>query len=103
MTCNQAELDGNRFTLPGLEIGLESLSPQYTQMTKEEIGQRIAELQQQRQDLAAQAETARALDKARAHKTELEKNVRAIEQTLTDYDQLGKLQSDAGQRTTEGN
>ena len=101
MTCNQAELDGNRFTLPGLEIGLEPLSTQYTQQTKEEIGQRIAELRQQRQDLAAQAETARALDKARAHKTELEKNVRAIEQTLTDYDQLGKLQSDAGQRTEE--
>ena len=101
LTRYLAEPDGHRFRLPGLEIGLEPLSLQYTQRTKEEIGQRIAELQQQRQDLAAQVETARALDKARARKTELEKNVRAIEQKLTDYDQLGKLQSDAGQRAEE--
>ena len=56
LTRYLAEPDGHRFRLPGLEIGLEPLSPQYTQRTKEEIGQRIAELRQQRQDLAAQVE-----------------------------------------------
>ena len=96
-----AELDSDRFTLPGLEIRLESLGSQYTQMTKEEIDQSIAELQQQRLDLAAQAETAKALDEAHARKTKMEQEVRAIEQQLTDYDQLCKLQSDAGQRTEE--
>lgn len=101
LICYLAELDSDRFTLPGLEIRLESLGSQYTQMTKEEIDQSIAELQQQRLDLAAQAETAKALDEAHTRKTKMEQEVRAIEQQLTDYAQLCKLQSDAGQRTEE--
>ena len=94
-----AKLDDGRFALPGLEIGLASLSVQHTQRTREEINEHIAELRQQQQDLAAQAETAKALDEAHARKTKMEQEVRAIEQKLTDYAQLCKLRSDAGQRT----
>ena len=101
LTRYMAKLDDDCFALPGLEIGLASLSAQHTQRTREEINEHIAELRQQQQGLAAQAETAKALDEAHTRKTKMEQEVRAIEQQLTDYDQLCKLQSDAGQRTEE--
>lgn len=101
LTRYMAKLDDGCFALPGLKIGLASLSAQHTQRTREEINEHIAELRQQQQGLAAQAETAKALDEAHTRKTKMEQEVRAIEQKLTDYDQLRKLQSDAGQRTEE--
>ena len=101
LTRYMAKLDDGCFALPGLEIGLASLSAQHTQRTREEITEQIAELRQQQQGLAAQAETAKTLDEAHTRKTKMEQEVRAIEQQLTDYDQLGKLRSSADQRTEE--
>ena len=101
LTRYLAKLEDGCFALPGLEIGLASLSAQHTQRTKEELNEHIAELRQRQQDLAAQAETAKALDEAHTRKTKMEQEVRAIEQKLTDYDQLVTLRSNAGQRTEE--
>lgn len=101
LTRYLATLDNGCFALPGLEIGLALLSAQHTQRTKEELNEHIVELRQQQQGLAAQAETAKSLDEAHTRKTKMEQEVRAIEQKLTDYDQLGTLQSNASQRTEE--
>tara|TARA_R110001592_G_C13187169_1_gene751814 strand:+ start:6304 stop:9084 length:2781 start_codon:yes stop_codon:yes gene_type:complete len=86
---NQSEK--HKILLPGLTISVATLSAQYQQRTEAEIGLRIEELRQEFADLVKQLEAASALDAARAHKNELEQEVRHIERDLESFDLLTEL------------
>lgn len=86
-------------TLPGLRLSVQSLSPQHTQRSHDEIQQRLDELMQLLGGLELQIKAAQDLDAARQEKDRLDLSVRQIEAQIQRFDELHVLQSDHGART----
>ena len=84
--------------LPGLNIKLDSLAPQYQQRNEGEIRQRIAELRQEHAELESERQAAQALDAATSLKAQLEKEVRDIEGDLEAFDHLTDLKQSEDER-----
>lgn len=89
------------FSLPGLTLSTEGLSPQHTQRSHEEIAQRIEELVQQLDGLTQQMATARDLHSARNEKNRLDKSVRDFESQIQRFDELQDLKGTQAVRTEQ--
>jgi hypothetical protein len=89
------------FSLPGLTLSTEGLSPQHTQRSHEEIAQRIEELVQQLGSLTQQMATAHDLDSARNEKNRLDRSVRDLESQIQRFDELQELKSTQTARTAQ--
>lgn len=87
------------FTLPGLVLSIQGLSPQHTQRSPEEIQQRLDELAQLLSALDLQIKAAQDMDAARQEKNRLELSVRQIEGQIQRFDELQVLKTDHGART----
>jgi hypothetical protein len=79
------------FALPGLRLSTDGLIPQHTQRSREEIDQRIQELDHQLDNLTLQMATARNLESASAEKARLDKSVRDFEIQIERFDELQSL------------
>lgn len=84
--------------LPGLVFRTATLDVQHSQRTPEELGHRIAEVEQQIAGLALQLGAAQALDAARALQQQLDRALRQIEHELQLFDELGALDASAAER-----
>ncbi|HRQ45786.1 MAG TPA: hypothetical protein PK725_02495 [Rhodocyclaceae bacterium] len=93
--------DTEAVALPGLRIRLDGLVPQHTQESREQILERLNELETATTDLRHQLEAAQAIDAARASKVALEKRVRDIEREIEAYDELLRLRATQNERSEQ--
>lgn len=97
LTQDTAQDEGH-LSLAGLELSLSSLPPQHHQLGEAELDERLADVVQQREALAAQLTAAEKMEEALAVKAEREAEVRRIEQDIVDFDALQRLIAAAEER-----
>ncbi len=85
----------------GLTLHLNSLEPQYTQRSADELTQRIQELKLAFKDYQQQIAAAQAIEQAQRKKEALANEVRHIERELVEFDELTTLQRDTEQRNQQ--
>ena len=89
------------FSLPGLQIQLNALTPQHTQRSAEQLQQELAEFEQRLAALEQQAEVAKAIQSARLRKDQLDLERKQIESDLAAFDALQSMRLEQPQRSAK--
>lgn len=88
-------------SLPGLQIQLNSLMPQHTQRSAEQLQQELAQFEQRLTALDQQAEAAEAIESARQRKDKLEQERKQIERDLSAFDELQTMRLEQSERSAK--
>ena len=91
----------DQIQLNGLDLAINQLPPQHSQLTEAELNEQLEDVTQQLQMLTEQLIVAEQMANAVAKKQQLEQEKRQLEQELKDYDTLQQLQAQSQDRTQQ--
>lgn len=96
-----AQTHETKLALAGLELNLETLSPQHQQRSEAELRDELADTQRELANLKQQLEAAQSLAKQHALKQQLKNDIQQLKHELNDYDRLQELSAQEPERLEE--